>query len=247
MKYHYDLHIHSCLSPCADDEMTPGNIAGMAMLAGYEIAALTDHNSCKNCPAFFEACHRVGIIPVAGMELTTAEDIHLICLFETLGAALTFDEAVGRHRILIPNRTDVFGEQLVLDGDDKVTGREEYLLSNATSLMLEEAAALARSFGAAVYPAHVDREGNGILAILGDLPEFPVFSAVEFHDGGKILEYQIKYPRLAGKQTVVCSDAHFLEGLPDAAHCFEWKETGEDAVRRKLIRLLAGMETEGIG
>lgn len=247
MKYHYNLHIHSCLSPCADNEMTPNNIAGMAMLAGYQIAALTDHNSCKNCPAFFEACRRVGVIPVAGMELTTAEDIHLICLFETLEAALCFDDAVGRHRILIPNRTDIFGEQLVLDGDDNVTGREEHLLSNATGLMLEEAAALARDYSAAVYPAHVDREGNGILAILGDLPEEPAFSAAEFHDGGKIPEYLAKYPRLAGKTAIVCSDAHFLEGLPDAAYCFEWEEAGEDEIRRRLIRLLSGLETEGNG
>lgn len=247
MKYKYDLHIHSCLSPCADDEMTPNNIAGMAMLAGCNIAALTDHNSCKNCPAFFEACRRVGIIPVAGMELTTAEDIHLVCLFETLEAALTFDGAVSLHRILIPNRTDIFGEQLIMDGDDNVTGREEHLLSNATDLMLEEAAALAREFGAAVYPAHVDREGNGLLAILGDLPEKPAFYAAEFHDSGRISEYHIQYPRLAKLKTVVCSDAHYLEGLPDAAHAFEWEEDGEDAVRRKLIRLLSGQEKEGNG
>jgi len=68
-RYYYDLHIHSCLSPCGDDDMTPNNIAGMAALKGLNIVALTDHNSTKNCPAFFEACKKQGIIPIAGMEL----------------------------------------------------------------------------------------------------------------------------------------------------------------------------------
>ena len=68
--YFYALHIHSCLAPCADDDMTPANIAGMAALQGLNLVALTDHNSCKNCPAFFEAAKKQGIIPVAGMELT---------------------------------------------------------------------------------------------------------------------------------------------------------------------------------
>ena len=79
-RYYYDLHIHSCLSPCGDDDSTPDSIAGMGELNGLDIMALTDHNTCKNCPAFFEAALRHGILPIAGMELTTAEDIHAVCL-----------------------------------------------------------------------------------------------------------------------------------------------------------------------
>ena len=74
----YDLHIHSCLSPCGDADMTPNNIAGMAMLGELEIVALTDHNTTLNCPAFFKACEKLGIVPIGGMELTTAEDIHMV-------------------------------------------------------------------------------------------------------------------------------------------------------------------------
>ena len=126
--YYYDLHIHSCLSPCADDDMTPNNIAGMAALKGLQILALTDHNSCKNCPAFFEACRRQGIIPIAGMELTTAEDIHLVCLFETLEAAMNFDRTIESHRMPILNRPEIFGNQWILDGEDEPIGEEEILL-----------------------------------------------------------------------------------------------------------------------
>ena len=84
MRYYYDLHIHSCLSPCGDNDMTPDSIAGMGELNKLDIMALTDHNTLKNCPAFFKAADRHGIIPVAGAELTTAEDIHVVCLFATL-------------------------------------------------------------------------------------------------------------------------------------------------------------------
>ena len=128
MRYSYDLHVHSCLSPCADNDNTPNNIAGMAHLSGIKIVALTDHNSAKNCPAFFEAAKRYGIVPVAGMELTTSEDIHVVCLFEELENAMRFDEFIAAKRVLIKNRTDIFGDQLILDGNDEMIGTEEHLL-----------------------------------------------------------------------------------------------------------------------
>ena len=93
-RYYYDFHIHSCLSPCGDDDNTPNNIAGMAMLMGLNIVALTDHNTCKNCPAFFTAAAKYGITPIAGMELTTSEDIHVVCLFENLKDAMAFAVAI---------------------------------------------------------------------------------------------------------------------------------------------------------
>ena len=130
--FKYDLHIHSCLSPCAENDMTPANIAGLASLLGLEIVALTDHNTCRNCPAFFRAAKRCGIVPVAGMELTTAEDIHVICLFETLEDALAFDAEVSARRIRIANRPEIFGEQLLMDEDDNVIGTEPDLVISAT-------------------------------------------------------------------------------------------------------------------
>lgn len=92
MKFYYDLHIHSCLSPCADDLMTPASIAGMAKLGGLDICALTDHNSVKNCRAFSRACDFYGVIPLFGMELTTSEDVHMICLFSSLDTASEFGQ-----------------------------------------------------------------------------------------------------------------------------------------------------------
>ncbi len=241
MKYSCDLHLHSCLSPCGDDDMTPNNIAGMAVLNGLEIVALTDHNSCKNCPAFFTACKRQGLVPIPGMELTTAEDIHLVCLFETLEAAMEFDREIQSHRLGVKNRPEIFGNQLILDGDDLPIGTEDALLINATDLAIEAAARLARAFGAAVFPAHVDREANGLLAILGAMPEEPRFSAVEFHDGQNIAPYTARFEGLSGKRTVVSSDAHNLWSIQEAGQmCFDLnvEPYSGQGVRSAVIALL---------
>ena len=239
MRYTYDLHNHSCLSPCADNDSTPNNIAGMAYLSGIKIVALTDHNSAKNCPAFFEAAKRYGIIPVAGMELTTSEDIHLVCLFEKLDSALDFDRYLQEKRVLIKNRTDIFGEQLILSGEDEVIGSEEYLLSNATEISLDEAPELIKSFGGVCYPAHIDRDANGIIAILGTLPPTPFFNCVEIRDGEKISEYKEKYG-LTDKLIIVSSDSHYLTDINETNNFFELDASPDspDEIRKELFKLL---------
>lgn len=218
--YYYDLHVHSCLSPCGEEEMTPNNIAGMASLCGIQIMALTDHNTTKNCPAFFAACKRHGIIPIAGMELTTAEDVHLVCLFETLDEATAFDRVLDPYRTPYRNKPDIFGRQLIMDETDTVIGEEEYLLINATALPLEDAYALVCEMNGVCYPAHIDREANGIIAMLGALPDKPQFSVVELNDREKREEYKQKYG-LKGKKILVSSDAHSFEGMRDAENAIE--------------------------
>ena len=241
-KYYYDLHMHSCLSPCAGDDMTPANIAGMATLAGLQVVALTDHNTTKNCPAFFEACKAYGLVPIAGMELTTAEDIHIVCLFDSLEAAMQFDTVVDTYRIKIPNRPKIFGNQHIVDTDDNIIGIEEDLLINATTLSVQEAVDLARSHGAAVHPAHIDREGNGIIAILGDIPEDVHFTTVEFHDRENEEQYRQQYSSLQGKKAIYCSDSHYLENMPDAANQIEIPDEPYSSalVRQNLIKILKG-------
>jgi len=214
--YYYDLHIHSCLSPCADDDMTPNNIAGMAALKGLNIVALTDHNSCKNCPAFFDACRRQGIIPIAGVELSTAEDIHLVALFPTLEEAMTFDSELEKHLMNIENRAEIFGNQLIMNGDDDIVAEEDKLLISATDLWIGEAVELIRSFGGYVRPAHIDRESNGIVSILGDIPKEYKFSCFEFRDKENIPSYQERFPFIKNESILVCSDAHHLWDISEA-------------------------------
>ena len=241
-KYYYDLHIHSCLSPCGDNDMTPNNIAGMGVVAKLDIMALTDHNTCRNCPALFAAAEKNGIVPVAGMELTTAEDIHLLCLFEELEAAMNFDAAVNSRRIPIKNRTDIFGEQLIMDENDEIIGTDEYLLSNATTVTVDEAPAFAESFGGICFPAHIDREANGIVATLGVFPEQPFFPCAELHDGEKAEEYRKKFPVLEGKPIAVSSDAHYLWDINGRLNCFELDcDGGAENIRKRLFERLKGL------
>ena len=239
-RYFYDLHVHSCLSPCADDDMTPNNIAGMAALKGLQIVALTDHNSCKNCPAFFEACRRNGIIPVAGMELTTAEDIHVVCLFEELESAMAFDREIERHLSLIQNRPEIFGNQWVLDGEDELVGSEERLLISATDLWMGDALALARAYGAHVHPAHIDRESNGIVAILGGIPSEYSFDFFEFNDPESIDGYRQRFEGITSERTIVSSDAHRLWEINEAEHFFllDDEPYSSALVRKKLFEHL---------
>lgn len=228
MRYYYDFHMHSCLSPCADNDMTPNNIVGILKLAGINVAALTDHNSLKNCPAFFEAARRNGIVPIAGVEVTTSEDIHVVCLFRRLEAAMDFDSELYTHRTLIKNRTEVFGDQLILDGNDELIGTETHFLTNATDLSVDEIPKLVRDFDGISYPAHVDREANGIIAVLGTFPENTEFTCVEFHDFKNRESYFEKYKALNGKKVLYGSDAHLLWSIEDAAHYFDFETEEKD-------------------
>ena len=237
-RYRYDFHVHSCLSPCGDADNTPNNIAGMAYLNGINIMALTDHNTSRNCPAFFAAARRYGLVPVAGMELTTSEDIHAVCLFERLEDALAFNDEVDTRRVRIKNREDIFGEQLILDENDNVMGREEDLLINATTIALDEAPILAAKYGGSCYPAHIDKQANGAIEILGDFPHYAGFRIAEMHDRKKIQTYVETYG-LQGMRIMVSSDAHYLHQLRegDENDWFDLDDNleGEEQVLSKLF------------
>ncbi len=242
MKIKYDLHIHSCLSPCAENDMTPNNIAGMAMLGGIRVAALTDHNSVKNCPAFYDACRKYGIVPIAGMEITTAEEIHVVCLFATLEAAMEFGELVDSHRMKIKNRSDIFGQQLIMNAQDEVIGEEEYLLLSASDLDVFTVAKEVFSRGGVAYPAHIEKPTDSIIAMLGDIPKEAGFFAAEVKDLTALDALIEKYPILEGMTIVSDSDSHMLEGLVDDRRELELELLSDDEneIRDAVIRTLRG-------
>lgn len=237
-KYYYDLHIHSCLSPCGDDDNTPNNLAGMASICGLDIIALTDHNSALNCPAFFDAAQRYGITPVAGMELTTSEDIHVVCLFEELNDALEFDDFISERRIKIKNRPEIFGRQLVLDSSDNVIREVDHLLTNATDISIDEVCDIVKTFNGVCYPAHIDRGSNGIISILGAIPPDHEFDLFEIKDEESI-DKLCNTHGISKERVIVSSDAHYLENINDAKNYFTFEEQGSpDDVRRELFKLL---------
>ena len=246
--YRCDLHMHSCLSPCGDADMTPGNIVGMSLLNGLQIVALTDHNSTKNCPAFFKIAKANGIIPIAGMELTTAEDVHAVCLFRDLESAMAFGEFVDARRFKIKNQPEIFGEQLITDQNDEVIGEEEFLLLNASYLSLEEAYAEVKARGGVCYPAHIDRSSNGIIAMLGDFPPDPHFTAFELNDIASLESCLEQYPVLRQRKLtyVASSDAHYLTDISEQGFAVEIDDEpySSQLVRDRLIDYLLG-KTKG--
>ena len=243
-RYYYDLHIHSCLSPCGDDEATPSSIAGMATLNGLQIAALTDHNTTANCKAFFKAAKAYGVIPIAGMELTTAEDIHVVCLFPDLESASAFDEEVQKKRIRIPNKPGIFGNQFIMNEDDEITGEEPDLLINATLLSLEDAFHLAYQHGGVSYPAHIDRPSNGMISVLGAFPEDPPYTVYELRMASASEEYRGRFPILNQLRQIVSSDAHDLGSISEAENAL-WIDDEPYSSALVASRLIAYLRGEG--
>ena len=132
MKAAFDLHFHSCLSPCGDGAMTPATIAGLCKLAGLDVAALTDHNTCGNCAAFCQACQAYGLLGLPGMELCTAEEVHVVCLLPDLAAADAFSRMVYDRLPPLENDRDIFGPQIYMDADDNVLGEERKNIKERT-------------------------------------------------------------------------------------------------------------------
>ena len=205
-----DLHIHSCLSPCGDDNMTPFDLVGMSLLNGVELIALTDHNTAKNCPAAKAAADAYGIGFIPGIEVTTSEDIHCVCLFPDVETAMDFDAMLEEHLPPIPNDTNIFGNQIIMAPDGS-TEQFPTLLITGCDISIMDLPSIVRDYGGICYPAHVDRETNGLLAILGMWPEdLDVTSA----------EIRFKLPDAVPKHLKILqsSDAHRMESLPEGGY-----------------------------
>lgn len=214
MRICYDFHIHSCLSPCGDEDMTPHDLVQMAAILGLDAIALTDHNACGNCAAAAEVAAEVGITFLAGMELCTMEEAHIVCLFPTVDAALAFEATVKPTLPPVQNRPDIFGEQVLRNAQDEPIGTEPILLTTATSISVDDVVALVRSFGGTAFPAHIDRPSYSITAALGDLPPLG-FTAVEITAAGDVAELKAQYTEIGDKPLLLNSDAHRLDGIND--------------------------------
>lgn len=210
---YYDLHLHTCLSPCGDDDMTPANIVGMAALKGLDVIAITDHNSCKNCPAAMRHGETYGMVVIPGMELCTAEEVHVICLFPTLENALAFDAYVYQHLLPIKNREDVFGKQQILNEQDHVIDTVSNLLISATDISFDTLDQLIASYHGTYYPAHIDKSSTSLLSNLGFVPPDSTFTCAEVHDLKQLHQIQKKHPYFSTCHIVSSSDAHYLQDI----------------------------------
>ena len=178
MKSRIDFHIHSCLSPCAALEMSPRAIVAGAQAVGLDCIALTDHSCVENLPAFHQACVDVGMPCLYGLEATSAEEVHTLCLFDHLDPALEFGRMMYNAIQDFPNDPDRFGQQPIVTVDEEVTGFAEKLLFAATDISFFDLVPMALEAGALCIPSHIDRDYSGAVAQLGFLPDLP-YDAVE--------------------------------------------------------------------
>ncbi len=226
MQVTLDLHNHSCLSPCANDDLTPALLAVEAMEQGIRILGLTDHNSARNLEAFDQACQLCGILPLFGLEVTTIEEVHVLTLFSRLEDARQFGTFIEFLLPDQPNRADIFGNQLVVDLEGELLGTVDKLLINATSLSFSDVVEEALSRDALVIPAHIDRFANSVLANLGFLPDLPYTALEAIH-----LPVDADTHNLA---ILTGSDAHALEQVGRRCCYAEMEEISYEALKQSL-------------
>jgi PHP family Zn ribbon phosphoesterase len=208
-KIRADLHVHTVLSPCAEVEMIPPLIVQKALELNINLIAITDHNSTGNIRAVMEAAQGTDLTVLPGMELQTREEVHLLCLFETIEQAETWQKVVDS---ILPDRSnnpDFFGEQFVVDATGDFIRREKRLLIVSADIELDDAAAQVHAMGGFAIPAHVDRKAFSLIANLGLVP--PGFEALEISRHLKPTEAALRYPQIKGYPLIQSGDVHRLE------------------------------------
>lgn len=210
-----DLHIHTALSPCAEDAMTPRAIVLAAAQAKLDIIAVCDHNSAGNAAAVQEAAQRYTegrVAVLAGIEINTAEEVHLVGLFPDADAAECVGDVLYATLPKLPVSKRRYGEQLIMNADGGCIGREMQLLSIASAYPLADAVALVRDHGGLAIAAHADRPSFSVTSQLGFFPPGLRFDAVEVSAAGCRAGRQDEFMPL-GMPLITASDAHSIEEI----------------------------------
>lgn len=224
MKAAIDLHIHSALSPCADETMTPNNIVNMAMLKGLDIIAVTDHNSTDNLEAVAKCAEKRDILFIPGLEIETKEEVHLISLFKDMRGAFEMGKIVRKSLPDIKNREDILGEQLIMDENDNVVDHYQSMLITATKLSVDQVFEHVSKLEGVVIPAHVDRSSYSILSNLGVIPDYYNIRYLEISKDCHISKFKQNYPNLIKYNYIKSSDAHYLGDILERESLIEIDE-----------------------
>ncbi len=231
-----DLHVHTVLSPCAEVEMIPPLIVERALALGLGLIAITDHNAAGNCESVIRAAAGTGLVVLPGMEVQTSEEVHLLCLFDTLEQALTWQGIVFDHLPDLPNSEQTFGAQFVVDAAGNHVRTEGRLLLTSTDLSLSETVARITALGGLGIPAHVDRPALGLLANLGFVPAGLGCPALELFRLTAPEEARRRWPELAAWPLIHGSDAHRLGEVGPAMKL--------DIVECKLAELILSFSSQ---
>jgi len=216
MKFYYDLHIHSDLSPCGNTEMTPNNIVNMAYIKGLNIISVTDHNSICNFPAIKLVGEKLGMEVIPGIEVTTKEEVHVLCYFKNFNDAQKFGNLIYESLPNIKNNPRIFGEQNIYNSEDEIIGNQSKLLINATNYSIDEVFYMAKENHGISVPAHINKKSNSLLGVLGFIPFNLKIDFVEVFPKSSIDEKIIKnYVVLKN------SDAHQLVDISESVNSVE--------------------------
>ncbi len=207
MQYRFDLHLHSCLSPCGDLECSPAAIVKTAKRAGLNGLMLSDHNTSRNCPAFAEACRREKVECLFGMEICTAEELHALAVFDTLAQAQQMTDLIYAALPKRVNQPEVFGDQPVVNADDEIEELEWRLLSAPCSLSVSEVGALIHERDGLFIASHIDRPVFSVFSQLGAISGNEGFDAVELTRHAAKEDWTAK---IHGLPILRSSDAHLL-------------------------------------
>ena len=215
----YDLHIHSCLSPCADDDMTPNNIVNMAMIKGLDVIAICDHNSTLQLSAFAKLRTNMNII--YGIEVETIEEVHVLGLFRSLKDAQEFDIWLEPNKLKTANDPSYFGHQLIMDENDQVINEYKDLLITSTFIDIDTCIDKIHEYHGAAVLAHVLDRKNSIINQLGFIPPDIKADAFEVKNVEQISYLKKAYSNLTNKIFIINSDAHRLIDINERENAFD--------------------------
>jgi 3',5'-nucleoside bisphosphate phosphatase len=222
--YKADLHIHTILSACAELSMGPKDIVQAALAHGLDIIAVTDHNSAENVAAVMGAAEQTPLLVIAGMEVYTREEAHMICLFEKLSDALDFQEVIYEHLPEGSYDGDLFGEQYICDKDEHILGESQRFLSFPLNLPVHIVAGFVIDLGGIIYPAHIDRKSNSLLHSLGFLPNNLPLPAVEIARPYTEAIQQLGFLTKSSYSIIRSSDAHDIGQIGEKYTFFKLNE-----------------------
>ncbi|MFY9174330.1 MAG: PHP domain-containing protein [Peptococcia bacterium] len=230
-----DLHIHSVLSPCCSEEMLPPAVIGRAKELGLEALAITDHNSGANAQSFIEKGQELGVKVFPGMELQTAEDIHLVCLFEDISCLMQMQELVYQKLPPLRNNRQSIGEQWLVDKEGKKIGELEQLLLVGTTLTIEEAVRQVHRIGGLCLAAHLDRQAFSLWGYLGAIPADLELDGVELTPHLARDQDLLEAIKERGFSYITSSDAHYLADIRPPQCFARMTELSLSEIRKAML------------
>ena len=234
MKAYVDLHIHTALSPCGDEDMTPNNIVNMAKIKELDAIAITDHNSLENAAACIDVGKKCNLLVIPGMEVQTKEDVHVVCLFRDLSSAFEFQKKVYSSLPVMENNEEILGKQIVYDCMDNITGINKKLLLTSTSISFDDLYYIVSFLKGAFIPAHVDREAYSAIYNLGFIPDYLDIKTVEYNSFER-LKALIKSGVLKDRYNYIkSSDAHYLQDILEKISFIDVDNLTAESIIKKL-------------